>query len=79
MNERIKLITHFLRQLMSSLQAILPPRDVERIDHIDLNRKYKARDLLNILRARTFSPYESAYVEINGKKVFVRVKLEEDE
>lgn len=54
-------------------------RDVERIDHIDLNRKYKAKDLLNILRARTFSPYKSAYVKINGKKVFVRVKLEEDE
>ena len=29
-------------------------RDVAEIDEIDLNRTYVARDLINILRARTF-------------------------
>jgi methionyl-tRNA formyltransferase len=50
--------------------------DVEEIDEIDLDASYKARDLINILRARTFPPHESAYFEENGKKVYIRVDLE---
>ncbi len=51
-------------------------RDVEQIDEIDLDESYKARDLINILRARTFPPHESAYFKEGEKKVFVRVDLE---
>ena len=50
--------------------------DVEEIDEIDLDEKYTARDLINILRARTFPPHESAYFEENGEKVYVRINLE---
>jgi methionyl-tRNA formyltransferase len=50
--------------------------DVEEIDKIDLDASYKARDLINILRARTFPPHESAYFEEDGKKVYISVNLE---
>jgi methionyl-tRNA formyltransferase len=51
---------------------------VERIDEIVLDRSYSAKELLNLLRARTFPPYPSAYFMDNGRKVFVRVQLEYD-
>jgi methionyl-tRNA formyltransferase len=50
-------------------------RDVELIDAIDLGRMYMARDLLNVLRARTFPPFPGAHFEIDGKQVYVRVEL----
>lgn len=50
-------------------------RDVERIDEIDLDRQYTARELLNILRARTFPPYLGAYFRAGDRKVYVRVEL----
>ncbi len=49
--------------------------DVESIDRIDLDREYKARDLIDILRARTFPPYKGAYFEENGQKVYMELKL----
>lgn len=49
--------------------------DVRKIDKIDLFEKYRAIDLINVLRARTFPPYDSAYFEIDGKKVFLELKL----
>jgi methionyl-tRNA formyltransferase len=50
--------------------------DVDAIDEIDLDASYRARDLINILRARTFPPHESAYFEVDGRRVSVRVDLE---
>lgn len=52
-------------------------KDLEKIDRIDLDKKYKAKDLLNILRARTFVPYNGAYIEIEGKKIYLRLELHE--
>ena len=54
--------------------------DVERIDRIDLDREYRARDLIDILRARTFPPYKGAYFEVDGTKVYMELNLyyEED-
>ena len=51
-------------------------RDVDAIDCIDLDRLYTARDLINILRARTFPPYRGAYFKDGGKKVYLRLSLE---
>lgn len=53
-------------------------RDVERIDAIDLDATYRAGDLIDILRARTFPPYRGAYFMNGGRKVYVRVSLEEE-
>lgn len=50
-------------------------RDVEAIDRIDLDRTYVARDLLNLLRARTFPPYPGAYFVDGGRRVYVSVSL----
>lgn len=50
-------------------------RDVERIDHIDLDRKYTARELIDIIRARTFPPYPGAYFIHKGRKVYLRLQL----
>lgn len=53
-------------------------KDVREIDEIRLDKMYEAAHLLNILRARTFPPYESAYVILDdGRKVYIRVSLEE--
>lgn len=51
-------------------------RDAEAIDEIDLDRAYTARDLINILRARTFPPYKGAYFIVKGKRVYISLALE---
>lgn len=53
--------------------------DVEKIDRIDLEQTYTARELINILRARTFPPYKGAFFEDNGKRVYLRLLLAYDE
>ena len=49
--------------------------DIKKIDEIYLNKKYKASDLINILRSRTFNDFPSAYTKVKGKKIFLRLKL----
>ncbi len=51
-------------------------RDVDEIDEIDLEKQYKAKDLINLLRARTFAPHKGAYFVSNGRRVFLRLQLE---
>jgi methionyl-tRNA formyltransferase len=55
-------------------------RDVEKIDEIDLERAYRAKELIDILRARTFPPYAGAYFRDGARKVYLRLELipEED-
>lgn len=52
--------------------------ELVKIGYIDINRKYKARELLNIIRAKTFPPYEGAYIIEDGKKVYLRLELERE-
>lgn len=54
--------------------------DVAHIDEIPLDRSYTARELIDILRARTYPPYPGAYFRANGRKVYIRAQLlyEED-
>jgi methionyl-tRNA formyltransferase len=55
-------------------------RDVEHIDEIDLEANYKAKDLIDLLRARTFPPHSGAYFRSAGRKVSLRLQLSyEDE
>jgi len=50
--------------------------DVNLIDEIKLDKTYKAEDLLNILRARTFPPHKGAYFMHDKQKIYVRVELQ---
>ncbi len=54
-------------------------RDVDAIDLIDLDRTYTGRELINILRARTFEPYKGAYFVHKGRKVYLRLSLSYDD
>ena len=51
-------------------------RDLERIDEIDLDASYRARDLIDVLRARTYSPHRGAFFRADGKRVYLRLSLE---
>ncbi len=53
-------------------------RDLKDIDKIDLNRSYEAKQLINILRARTFPPHAGAYYEENGQKIYLQLQLLEE-
>jgi methionyl-tRNA formyltransferase len=50
-------------------------RDLERLDELDLERTYTGREIINILRARTFPPYQGAFFRDRGRKVFIQVSL----
>lgn len=53
--------------------------DLDQIDRIDLEATYRARNLINILRARTFRPHKGAYFEIDGRRVYMRLDLQYEE
>ncbi len=50
-------------------------QDIKDIDEIHLERVYTARDLINMLRARTFAPHDGAYFYDNGRKIYMRLEL----
>ena len=50
--------------------------ELESASRIDLNRKYSGRELLDILRARTFPPHPSAHFEDRGETYDVRITIE---
>lgn len=52
--------------------------DVERIDCIEPDQQVRAGDLIDILRARTFPPYKGAYLNLSGRKVYLRLELSEE-
>ena len=49
--------------------------ELEEVSKIELDKNYRARDLLNILRARTFRPYPGVWFIDNGIKYEVRVEI----
>jgi len=50
-------------------------KDVEKIDFIDLDATYTGRQVIDLLRARTYAPYKGAYVEENGRRIYLRLEL----
>ncbi len=48
------------------------------IDHIDLDKKYSGKELINILRARTFGSKGFAYYKVGNKKIFLNLRLNYD-
>lgn len=54
-------------------------REIDKDSVIKLDESYKARDLLNKIRARTFEPFPAAYFIENGEKYEVRVSIKKVE
>ncbi len=54
-------------------------RELEPASQIFLDEKYKAKDLLNLLRARTFPPYSACYFFDRGGKYEVTVEIKKVE
>ncbi len=52
-------------------------KDISLLDRIDLDKTYSGRELINILRARSYSDRYYAYFEEEGKKIYVRLQLSE--
>lgn len=50
-------------------------KEVHELDLIDLDQEYKARDLINLLRARSFGKRGFAYFYDGDDKVFLRLNL----
>jgi len=50
-------------------------KDLDGASRIYLARSYKAKDLLNLIRARTFPPHPSAWFEEDGEKYEVRIEI----
>lgn len=53
-------------------------KDVEGIDRIDMDAHYRAGDLIDILRARSFPPHHGAYFVHEGRRVYLRLELTEE-
>jgi methionyl-tRNA formyltransferase len=49
--------------------------ELDQISVIDLERNYRAGDLINLLRAKTYPPYPSAYYVEAAKRTYVRIEL----
>ena len=49
--------------------------EVGEISRIHLDRTYRAGDLINLLRARTYPPYPSAYYIDGEQRTYVRIEL----
>lgn len=52
-------------------------KDLEQVSLLNLEQEYKLRDLLNVLRAKTFSPFPAAFFFEDGKKYEVRIQINE--
>lgn len=51
-------------------------KNLEKASEIKLNKKYLAKDLLNLMRARTFKPYPGAwFYDEDGTKYEVRIEI----
>ena len=55
-----------------------PKKAIESLDYIDLNKEIKVKDLLNLLRARSFGDLGFAYIEVEGKKIYLNLRLSEN-
>lgn len=54
-------------------------RDMREIERIDREEMVRAGDLIDILRGNTYPPYPSAYFELRGRRIYMRLTLLEEE
>ena len=50
-------------------------KEIDLASKIDLNKNYSARELINLLRARTFTGYPSCYFEDDGEAYEITVNI----
>ena len=62
----------------STLEPSRSVSDLDQLLRIDPERAYTGRELVNILRARTFAPYPGAPYEIDGRRLRLRIEIEEE-
>jgi methionyl-tRNA formyltransferase len=50
-------------------------KELDMASIIDLNKTYTAKELINLIRARTFEPHPSCWFDDNGEKFEIRVQI----
>ena len=50
-------------------------KELDQASKIILDKNYSARELINLIRARTFVPHPAAWFEDNGKKYEIRLSI----
>jgi len=50
-------------------------REMDDLDYIDLEKTFTGKELINLLRARTFGNKGFAYFRVGEKKIFLNLKL----
>jgi len=55
-----------------------PKKSIESLDYINLDKDMKVEDLLNLLRARSFGNLGFAYIEVEGQKIYLNLRLSEN-
>lgn len=53
--------------------------ELEEASRIDLDRPYLGRELLNLLRARTFHPYPGCWFEVDGQRYEIAIEIRKAE
>jgi len=51
--------------------------DFTKLRRIDLHKTYRAEDMIRLLRAMSFKPFKNCYFEINNKRYFLHLEIEE--
>lgn len=49
--------------------------DFEELCRIDPEERYEAKELIDVLRALTFPPFDNAFLEIDGERYYVEVEV----
>jgi len=73
--ENILNLTFTLKQQSPNKGSFHWAKEIDEKSLIVLDREYKAKDILNLLRARTFKPYPAAYFYDNDEMFEVRVEI----
>jgi len=50
-------------------------RETEQLDMIDLEKEYTAKEFIDLLRARSFGDRGFAYIEKDGRKFYLNIKI----
>ena len=52
---------------------------IKKARKVDPEQKIRVVDFINYLRAMTFSPFNNAYIEMDGEKYFIEIKISKDQ